>query len=170
MYQPLSNEYAPFYAKYIAMVGNMEINRKLKNQLNAIDDFFMDIPEEKRDFAYADNKWTIKEIISHLIDTERVMVYRAMRFSKGDSTELAGFNQDEYVLNTDLEKRNYNDLLDELLVLRQSHLYFFKSLSEKDMKKKGLANGNEVSVGALLYIVAGHVDHHIQVIKEKYLK
>jgi hypothetical protein len=169
MYQPSTNEYPPFFQPYISMVGNMEINRKLKNQLNAIDDFFVDIPEEKRDFAYAEGKWTIKQVLSHMIDTERIMVYRAMRFSKSDTTELPGFDQDAYVANTNLDAVNYNDLVDEFLVLRQAHLYFFKSLNDADCKKKGTSNGYSISVGALLYIIAGHADHHIKIIKERYL-
>ena len=169
MYQPLSNEYPPFFQPYISMVGNMEINRKLKNQLNAIDDFFVDIPEEKRDFAYSEGKWTIKQVLAHLIDTERVMVYRAMRFSKNDATPLEGFDQDAFVANTDVDAASYNDLVDEFLVLRQAHLYFFKSLKDADCKKKGISNGHSVSVGALLYIIAGHADHHIKIIKERYL-
>ncbi|TAG99920.1 MAG: DinB family protein [Sphingobacteriales bacterium] len=170
MYQPSSNEYAPFYQPYISLVGNMDINRKLKNQLNTIDDFFVDIPEEKQDFAYAEGKWTIKQIVAHLIDTERVMVYRAMRFSKNDPTELQGFDQDAYVANTNIDALSYNDLVDEFLVLRQAHLFFFKSLKDADCKKKGIANGHSVSVGALLYIIAGHAEHHINIIKERYLK
>jgi hypothetical protein len=170
MYQPSSNDYAPFYQPYISLVGNMDIQRKLKNQLNTFDDFFIDIPENKREYAYAEGKWTVKQILSHLIDTERVMVYRAMRFSKNDSLELPGFNQDNYVEHTNIDAVSYNDLLDEFLVLRQAHLFFFKSLKDVDCKKKGVANGHTVSVGALLYIIAGHADHHIQVIKEKYLK
>ncbi|TAF82936.1 MAG: DinB family protein [Sphingobacteriales bacterium] len=170
MYQPASNEYAPFYQPYISLVGNMDIQRKLKNQMNTIDDFFVDIPEEKRDYAYADGKWTIKQILAHLIDTERVMVYRAMRFSKNDSTPLEGFDHDAYVANTNLDAITYDNLVDEFLILRQAHLFFFKSLTDADCKKKGMANGHVVSVGALLYIIAGHAEHHINVIKEKYLK
>ncbi len=169
MYQPLTNEYAPFYASYIAAVGNQNIQRKLKNQLNEVDDFFMDLSPQKRDFSYEPGKWTIKQIISHLIDTERVMIYRAMRFAKNDTTELEGFDQDAFVANTDIDHLDYNDLVDELLILRQTNLYFFKSLKEEDMKKKGVANGHPVSVGALLYIMAGHIDHHIRIIKERYL-
>ena len=169
MYQPSTREYAPFYQPYITLVGNMEINRKLKNQLNTIDDFFVDIPEGKRDFAYAEGKWTIKQILAHLIDTERVMVYRAMRFSKNDATPLEGFDQEAYVASTNVEAATYNDLLDEFLVLRQAHLYFFKSLKEVDYKKSGIANGHNITVGALLYIIAGHTDHHIKIIKERYL-
>jgi predicted CopG family antitoxin len=170
MYQPFSNEYAPYYEGYIKLVSGQNILRKLKNQLNEVDDFLAEIPAEKHDYAYADGKWTIKEVVAHLIDTERVMAYRAMRFSRNDFTPLPGFDQDFYMQNVDVSKRSFSDLVDELLLMRQANLYFFKSLSEEDYKKKGVASEREVSVGALLFIMAGHIEHHFRVLKEKYLK
>jgi hypothetical protein len=129
-----------------------------------------DIPEEKHDYAYADGKWTVKELISHLIDTERVMTYRAMRIARNDLTDLPGYDQDAIVANTPISKYTYGDLVDELVMLRQANLFFFKSLSEEDMKKKGTANGNTVSVGALLFIIFGHIEYHFNVMKNLYLK
>jgi hypothetical protein len=172
MYQPLSNEYAPFYQGYIdlATAGNQPILKRLKNQLNSIDDFLADIPEKKHDFAYAEGKWTIKEVLSHLIDTERVMTYRAMRIARNDQTDLPGYDQDAIVANTPIDKYAYSDLVDELVMLRQANLFFFKSLSDEDMKKKGTANGNVVSVGALLFIIVGHIEHHFNIMKNLYLK
>ena len=170
MYQPFTNEYAPFYENYIKLASGQPIMRKLKNQLNSIDDFLADIPPAKYDYAYADGKWTVKQVISHLIDTERVMTYRAMRFARNDNTDLPGYDQDLIVANTDIEKYAYSDLVDELVMLRQANLFFFKSLSEEDYKKKGNANGNTVSVGALLFIICGHVEHHFNILKELYLK
>lgn len=169
MYQPFTNEYAPFYEGYIKLVSGQNIIRKLKNQLNEIDDFLAEIPVEKHEYAYEEGKWTVKQVIAHLIDTERIMAYRAMRFSRNDFTALPGFDQDSYVTNTNLEKISYNDLVDELLIMRQANLYFFKSLTEEDYKKKGIANENQVSVGALLFIMAGHVEHHFNILKERYL-
>ena len=140
MYQPFSNEYAPYYEGYIKLVSGQNILRKLKNQLNEVDDFLAEIPAEKHDYAYADGKWTVKEVVAHLIDTERVMAYRAMRFSRNDFTPLPGFDQDLYMQNVDVSKRSFNDLVDELLLMRQANLYFFKSLTEEDYKKKGVAS------------------------------
>ena len=170
MYQPFSNEYAPYYEGYIKLVSGQNILRKLKNQLNEVDDFLAEIPAEKHDYAYADSKWTVKEVVAHLIDTERVMAYRAMRFSRNDFTPLPGFDQDFYMQNVDVSKRSFSDLVDELLLMRQANLYFFKSLTEEDYKKKGVASEREVSVGALLFIMAGHIEHHFNVLKAKYLK
>jgi hypothetical protein len=170
MYQPLSNEYAPFYENYIKLASGQPIMRKLKSQLNSIDDFLADIPPAKYDYAYADGKWTVKQVISHLIDTERVMTYRAMRIARNDQTDLPGYDQDLIVANTDIEKYTYSDLVDELVMLRQANLFFFKSLTEEDYKKKGTANGNVVSVGALLFIIVGHIEHHFNILKEFYLK
>ncbi|WP_017260250.1 DinB family protein [Pedobacter arcticus] len=172
MYQPLANEYAPFYQEYIdlASAGNQPILRRLKSQLNSIDDFLADIPEKKYDYAYAEGKWTVKEVLSHLIDTERVMTYRAMRIARNDQTELPGYDQDALVANTNMSKYAYSDLVDELVMLRQANLFFFKSLSEEDMKKKGNANGSQISAGALLFIIYGHIEHHFNVLKSLYLK
>ena len=172
MYQPLANECAPFYQGYIdlACAGNQPILRRLKSQLNSIDDFLADIPEKKYDFAYAEGKWTVKEVLSHLIDTERVMTYRAMRIARNDQTDLPGYDQDALVANTDMSKYAYSDLVDELVMLRQANLFFFKSLSDEDMKKKGTANGTQISAGALLFIIYGHIEHHFNVLKQLYLK
>lgn len=172
MYQPLNNEYAPFYQGYIdfASAKRQPILKLLKAQLNTIDDFLADIPAKKHDFAYADGKWTVKQVLSHLIDTERVMTYRAMRFARNDQTDLPGYDQDAIVANTNIEQYTYEDLVDELVMLRQANLFFFKSLSDEDLKKKGTANGNTVSVGALLFIIFGHVEHHFNILREKYLK
>ncbi len=169
MYYPMSNEYSPYYEGYIKAVGNQDIIRKLKNQQNEIDDFLAEIPEEKYEYAYAEGKWTVKQLIGHLIDTERVMAYRAMRIARNDQTALPGFDQDLYVENLDLSKRTYMDLVDEFLLMRQANLYFYKSLSESDFRKKGTASDNTISVGALLYIIAGHVEHHFNILKQRYL-
>jgi hypothetical protein len=172
MYQPLTNEYNPFYEGYIqlASAGNQPILKRLKSQLNAIDDFLADIPANKHDYAYADGKWTVKQVISHLIDTERVMTYRAMRIARNDQTDLPGYDQDAIVANTDIDKYSYEDLVDELVMLRQANLFFFKCLTDDDMRKKGTANGHVVSAGALLFIIYGHIEHHFNILKEKYLK
>ena len=170
MYYPMSNEYPASYEAYIKAVGNQDIMRKLKNQLNEIDDFLAEIPEEKYDYAYAEGKWTVKQVIGHLIDTERVMAYRAMRIARNDETPLPGFDQDAYANNLDVAKRSYMDLVDELLLMRQANLYFYKSLTESDYKKKGTVSDHVLSVGALLYVIGGHVEHHFKVLKEKYLK
>ena len=170
MYYPMSNEYPASYEAYIKAVGNQDIMRKLKNQLNEIDDFLAEIPEEKYDYAYAEGKWTVKQVIGHLIDTERVMAYRAMRIARNDETPLPGFDQDAYTNNLDVAKRSYMDLVDELLLMRQANLYFYKSLTESDYKKKGTVSDHVLSVGALLYVIGGHVEHHFKVLKEKYLK
>jgi hypothetical protein len=170
MYQPLSNEYAPFYENYIKLASGQPIMRKLKSQLNSIDDFLADIPPAKYDYAYAEGKWTVKQVISHLIDTERVMTYRLLRIARNDQTDLPGYDQDAIVANTDIEKYTYSDLVDELVMLRQANLFFFKSLTDEDLKKKGTANGNVISAGAILFIIYGHIEHHFNILKELYLK
>jgi hypothetical protein len=98
------------------------------------------------------------------------MTYRAMRIARNDQTDLPGYDQDAIVANTPIDKYAYSDLVDELVMLRQANLFFFKSLSDEDMKKKGTANGNVVSVGALLFIIVGHIEHHFNIMKNLYLK
>ncbi|ADY53464.1 hypothetical protein Pedsa_2925 [Pseudopedobacter saltans DSM 12145] len=169
MYQPTTDEYAPYYKEYINNVINRDIIKTLKNQLNEIDDFLAEIPENKYDYAYAEGKWTVKQLVGHLIDTERVMAYRAMRIARNDKTPLPGFDENLYADSLDLSKRSYTDLVDEFLLMRQANLYFYKSLSEEDYYKKGTASDYTISVGALLFIIAGHVQHHFNVLKERYL-
>lgn len=169
MYKPSKDEYASYYEGYIQEVIHQDIIKTLKNQLNEIDDFLSEIPEDKHDYAYADGKWTVKQVIGHLIDTERVMAYRAMRIARKDTTPLASFDEELYAANLDLSKRAYEDVVDEFLLMRQANLYFYKSLSEQDYMQKGNAAGHTISVGALLFIIAGHVQHHFNVLKQRYL-
>lgn len=168
MYQPSKDEYGQFYEGYVKSIRGNVIS-SLENQVSEMERVLKGVPPEKYNYAYAEGKWTVKQLVSHLIDTERVMVYRALRFSRNDFTELAGFDENAYVANTDLQHISYESLVEELLSLRKANLFFFKSLKEDDYHKKGLANGYPLSVGALLFVVAGHVSHHLRILKERYL-
>ncbi len=158
------------YKSYIQRVGNNDVMKFLTDQLDSLDDFFDDIPKKKHDFAYAPGKWTIKEILGHLMDTERIYAYRILRFVRGDQTELPGFDENVFVKNGGFQYFAMEELLDEFHLIRQSNLALFKSFTPKDMEKKGIANGVEISVGQLLYVTAGHAEHHLEVIRERYLK
>lgn len=158
-----------YYDSYIDRVRDKEPLKVLEDQMNSTQDLFTSISDEKGNFAYAEGKWTIKELIGHLIDSERVFGYRALRFARGDKTELPGFEQDDYVAAADFSKRSLSDLAEEFYLVRKSNLLLFKSFSEEELSRTGIANGGEVSVEALLYIIVGHENHHINVIKEKYL-
>ncbi len=165
---PQANEYGAFYANYIAQVTD-DVLFELKNQVKSVADFMKAIPSEKQHYAYAEGKWTIKELLGHLVDTERVMSYRLLRFSRKDSTDLPGFEENDYVLNSTFLQRDFNDLIDEFTAVRKSNLYLITSLTEEQLALSGSANNNKVSVKALLFIMAGHVKHHIRILKERYL-
>jgi uncharacterized damage-inducible protein DinB len=119
---------------------------------------------------YAEGKWTIKEILGHIVDDERIYVYRALRFARNDSTELPGFEQDHYAQYSEANKREITDLLDEFALVRRSTIAFFKSLDNTALMRTGVANGNRVSVRALAYHIAGHELHHMNIIRERYLR
>jgi uncharacterized damage-inducible protein DinB len=131
--------------------------------------FVQNIPMDKFDFRYAEGKWTIKEIIQHLIDAEHVFSYRALRISRNDKTPLPGFNENDYVDNTNANARSIQGLLTEFSALRQSTLLLFKSFSEEQLKRMGIASNADVSVRAIGFIIIGHQKHHQKVFQERYL-
>jgi hypothetical protein len=165
---PEKTEYAPYYESYIGHVKG-DVIRMLGDQILIMQNILSDIPEEKEDFTYAEGKWTLKEVIGHIIDTERIMACRALRIARNDSTPLPGFDQDTYVSNGDFNKRTLYDLAHEFGVVRESNIILFKSFDEAALKRKGIANEKEISVRALISIIAGHTIHHLNVIKSKYL-
>jgi hypothetical protein len=165
------NEYAPYYKQYI--IG-IEENKKsiIDNLIDSQKEFenvLKNIPLEKQNFAYAEGKWTLKEVIQHVIDTERVFNYRAMCFARNDKTSLPGFDHDLFVENANMDARDYTDLLYEMEVLRKSTILLFKSFSEEALLRIGMGSGNKMSVRALGYLFSGHQIHHLNVVKEFYL-
>jgi hypothetical protein len=123
---------------------------------------------EKADFAYAPGKWSVKEVIGHMGDVERVMAYRALRFARNDATPLPGFDENTYVPAAIFGRRNIDDLVDELEVIREATTQLLRHLDEAALARRGVANGAEVSVRALAYIIAGHERHHLRVLRERY--
>ncbi|UQD57056.1 DinB family protein [Flavobacterium sp. K5-23] len=162
-------EYAPYYAGYIQILENVNLMEELEICLHEFIKFVQDIPMDKFDFRYAEGKWTIKDIIQHLIDTERVFSYRAMRISRNDLTPLPGFEENDYVDNAFANKRSLQELLTEMAVVRQSTLSLFKSFSQEQLERIGTASNCEVSVRAIGFIIIGHQKHHQKVFKERYL-
>ena len=168
MKRPLEGDYAAFYAGYMKNVPDNVI-KALEEQLHSTNSFLKAIPQDKIDFRYAEGKWNIKEIVGHLIDNERIMVYRALSISRNEKQFLPPFEQDDYVRESNYSKRDYTDLVDELRKVRESNLPMFKSFSEEILDRRGVANNTEVTVRAILFIIAGHEIHHINIIKERYL-
>ncbi|WP_299889710.1 DinB family protein [uncultured Lacinutrix sp.] len=164
-----TTEYLPYFQNYINQVGNIELIEGLENGLHEIKTFYQSIPKDKLEYRYAEGKWTIKEVIVHLLDTERIFCYRALRFSRKDKTPVSGFEQDDYVANSESNARSIEDLIEEFVVLRQSTICMFKSFARKTLLNKGIAGSGEVSVRALGFLIIGHEKHHCRIIEERYL-
>jgi len=166
-----NNEYAPFYGPYIEALAKSDksILENLENTHTQFVNLLKDLPEEKQLFRYTAGKWTIKELIQHIIDSERILSYRALRFARGDKTDLPGFDEEEYVLNSEGNDREYMDLLEEFSLVRKSSILLYKSFDEKALPRIGKANGSVMSVRALGYIISGHLQHHLNIIRERYL-
>ena len=167
--RPQSSEYAPYYDKYISKVPDGDVVATLGRQLEETLTVIRAIPEARGTYRYADGKWSIKELIGHVIDSERVFAYRALRFGRGDTTPLSGFEQDDFVKGADFDKMTLSDLAAEYEHVRRSTIALFGSLEPEAWDRRGLANDNEVSVRGLAYIVAGHERHHLEVLQAKYL-
>jgi DinB superfamily len=170
MRRPGKDEYAPYYENYISKIGDGDIIKILESQENQISEFINSIPEEKGTYSYAKGKWSIKEVIGHIIDTERVMAYRALCFARGEKQPLPGFEQEDYVKEANFNRQKFSALAAQFQLVRKANISLFKTFSEEMFDKKGKASGNNVTVLALLYIIAGHCAHHINIIKEKYMK
>lgn len=169
MKRPEKSEYPSYYEPYISSVKGSSIIRVLEDQVLSVQALISGIPEDRENFAYAEGKWTLKEVMGHIIDTERIMAYRALRFARRDRTPLPGFDQDLYVPSGSFNKRTLYDLAHEFGVVRESNIILFKTFDEEILDQKGIANEKEITVRALLYIIAGHAIHHIRVINERYL-
>jgi uncharacterized damage-inducible protein DinB len=164
------NEYAPFYANYIAQVSDeYTLVEELEISLHRFIKFVQDIPMDKFDYRYAEGKWTIKDIIQHIIDAERIFNYRALRFARNDKTELPGFEENDYVDEANANKRSIMELLTELSAVRHSTLLLFKTFNDEQFLRIGYANNNPMSVRALGFIIIGHQNHHQRVFEERYL-
>jgi hypothetical protein len=168
MTRPEKGEYAEYYERYISLVEETDIVAALENQLLELREIFQKISEEKSHYAYGPDKWTIKEVLGHLSDGERIFAYRALRISRADKTPIEGFEQDGYIENSNFNNTPLTELTAELLYLRQANLIFFKSLTDQAWQRTGTASENPVSVRALAYIMAGHIRHHLKILTERY--
>lgn len=163
------NEYAGYFSTYVTILENVNLIEELEISLADFIKFVQNIPLDKFDYRYAEGKWTIKDIIQHIIDAERILCYRALRFSRNDKTALPGFEENDYVDNTDANSRSIQDLLSELSALRYATLALFKSFSNVQMLKIGIASNNEISVRAIGFIIIGHQKHHQKIFIDRYL-
>lgn len=167
--RPEKNEYAEYYERYVSLVGKKDILEALQKQVGDLRNLFAGRAAEKGDFRYAEGKWSVKELLGHLIDGERVFSYRALRISRGDKTPLASFEENSYVANSNFSNSEIADLIEEFSLLRQSNVLFFKNLADKAWLRTGTASNAEISVRALAYIMVGHIRHHANILRERYL-
>jgi hypothetical protein len=167
--RPAADEFAPYYGTYIARIGDDEaIVAVLESQLDEVLDRLRAIPESRGEHRYAPGKWTIKEIVGHLSDSERIFAYRALRFARGDESALPGFDENAYVPEMRAEGRTLADLVAEWADVRRASLGLFRHLPADTWQRRGSASGKPVSVRALAYIIGGHVRHHLGVLDERY--
>ena len=166
--QPQADEYAPYYGKYISLVQQDDILSALEQQRRDTVLLLSCRTEQEGNFSYAPGKWTAKEVIGHICDSERIFAYRALRFARADQTPLAGFEQDDYVRNGFFARASMSDVTEDFIAVRRATVSLLRSLDEPAWLRRGVANSSEVSVRALAYIIAGHELHHRRILEEKY--
>lgn len=166
---PEATKYAPYYGKYVSLVPEGDILTTLAEQMDSTARLLRGIDKEKAAHRYASDKWSIKELVGHITDTERIFAYRALRFARGDRTELPGFEQDDYILHAGFDRCPLEELVREFELVRGANLLMFKQLDEAAWQRRGLASNAEVSVRALAFIMAGHERHHVEILKTRYL-
>jgi uncharacterized damage-inducible protein DinB len=169
MPRPNLSHVPEFYHNYINQVPEDDLSSAFKNQTPVFIDFLKTIPRDKINFAYAEGKWTIKEVLQHLIDSERVFSYRALRFVRKDPTPLPGFDENLFAKKAKADRRDWNDLVEEFKSVRRSTEWLFDSFDEEQLNATGISNKHSNGVLAFGYITIGHSLHHLNVIKERYL-
>jgi hypothetical protein len=165
-----SNEYNPYYETYIGQVSNeTTLIGGLEEDKKMVIDFFSSIPKEKLEYRYQPEKWTVKELLQHIIDTERIFMYRLLRIARNDKTALPGYEQDDYVAPSEANNKSLEKLLEEFSVTRMYSLNLVSSISDENLKNIGTASGSPASARACAFILLGHSVWHIDIIKERYL-
>lgn len=167
--KPQAHEYNSFYAGYVAAIEEKDMLVALKKQLKSIPDFLWSVDKQKYDFAYAPGKWTVKQVLQHVNDVERVFTYRALCFARGDKQAQPGMDQDLYLQNVDLNKVDFTGMIDEFVSLRVATICLFERLNDLQLDQVGPASGHPITVRALAAITAGHSQHHVNILKERYL-
>ena len=158
-----------FYHNYISQVPENELIEAFNTETPLFIQFIENIPTHKHDYRYAEGKWTIKEVLQHVVDAERIFAYRALCFARKDHTSLPGFDENTYADNSKADKRKWDELVGEFKVVRMASEYMFTSFDDEQLEATGTANNNSVYVLAVGYILVGHCAHHMKIIKERYL-
>jgi hypothetical protein len=169
MERPDRSEYAEYYHTYVAKIPDGDIVDILESQRGEFVSRLRGIPEERGDYRYAEEKWSVKEVLGHVVDAERLFGSRALAFARGDKTPLPGFEQDDYVARGNFSERSLADLAAEFESLRTSLIFLFRSFNDDIWMRRGTASGFEFTTRAIPWIMAGHVAHHAAVLEERYL-
>ena len=169
MSKPIEGTFPPYFKNYIDLVEQDNLEEALTNQRELINNFFIAIPDTKTNVPYAPGKWTLKELLQHMIDTERIFNYRALAFARKEKSSLPGFDENEYAANSNANNRKWKDLCEELIAVRNSTEILFNSFTDETLLLTGLANNKPVTVLALGFIIAGHILHHKKIVEERYL-
>ena len=167
--RPEKDEYAPYYDKYVSLVHDGEVVETLERQIEDTLALLRGVGEERAGHRYAPGKWSIREVVGHMIDTERIFAYRALAIARGEQQPLPGMDQDEYMAGANFDARTLSDLLDQFEHVRRANVLMLRGLSDEAWVRRGVASGNEVTVRAIAYIIAGHEAHHVQVLRTRYL-
>lgn len=168
MTRPNSTEYAPAFAGYIALVEEDDILSAMEQQSSQMQKFLASLDETKAAHRYAEDKWSVKQVIGHIADCERIMGYRALAVARGEQQSLPGFDENTYVANASFDDWKLGDLSEHYALVRRTNIVFFKNLRRDAWNRRGTANNAEVSVNALAYVIVGHERHHLQVLRERY--
>lgn len=167
MPRPNPTEYAPYYEKYIALVPEDDVLAAMEAHLGDVLALLRPVPEEQGNVRHPPYTWSVKEVVGHMADTERVFGYRALRFARGDATPLPGFDENDYARAAESDRRPLRDLVAEFEAVRRSHLWLFRNLPEAAWSRSGKANDNPISVRAAAYVIVGHARHHTAILRQR---
>jgi uncharacterized damage-inducible protein DinB len=167
--RPEPNEYASYYEKYVSLVPEGEVFGTLERQGAETLALLRGVTEERAGHRYGEGKWSVKQVVGHIVDVERIFAYRALAIARGERQPLPGMDQDEYMAGADFDSRTLADILDEFEAVRRANVLMLRGLKPEAWSRRGTASDNEVTVRALAYILAGHEAHHVRILRERYL-
>jgi len=167
--KPAKSEFLPYYDRYIQLVPDGDVVSTLASQIDETLSLLRSLPASVSTYRYAPDKWSVNQLVGHVIDSERLFSNRALRFARNDATPVPGFEQDDYVRNSTFDVYPLSDLASELEAVRQATIFLFRHMDEEAWTRRGVANNAEVSVRALAYIIAGHELHHREILRSRYL-
>jgi len=168
MTRPAESDYSPAHASYVALVPEDDIMSAMEQQSSAMQKVLASLDEAKAAYRYAEGKWSVKEVIGHMVDAERIMGYRALAVARGEAQPLPGFDEKAYVEHASFDDWKLGDLAEEYALARRANIVFFKNLRAEAWERRGIANNAPVSVNGLAYVIVGHERHHLQVLRERY--